>query len=269
LRGSGEFFSDFGRSLRQGVKRRPWRFVYVMALICIIWTTLLVGLWFGKQPKLSWMILAGLGGMFALTLFLRKFQELRRDAEAEAARSRMASQIAQFIVILVGNTAVVAYQARDYIWTSEDWLAFRAALALLTAFFLLAPLRFIVWRFYRARSRARRLVNVTPSRKWSWLFALRWSEPWAMCCYTLILKVEPQFVDGFAGSQIAWWTALSFVLLSASRVHDAFVGWRQQPRSSNGQALLVSMSFDLVSLLVVAAYPIWKAVSYVAAYWLQ
>lgn len=259
------FFGDFRHSLWQGVKRQPWPFAYVMTLICIIWTTLLVGLWFGKQPKLSWMILAGLGGVCALVLFLQKFQELRSDPnpEAEVTRSRIASQIAQFIVILVGNTAVVVYQARDYAWTGEDWLAFRAALIGMTALFLLAPLRFIVRSFYRARSKKRRLVHVTPAKKWTWLFALAWGTPWAMCCYTLILKVEPQFVDGFAGSQIAWWTALSFVLLSGRRVDDALAAWRQQPGSSNGRALLVSMSFDLVSLLVVAWHPIWKAVTYI------
>lgn len=265
VRGCPAFFKDLRYSLQQGVKRQPWQFAYVMTLICIIWTTLLVGLWFGKQPKLSWMILAGLGGVCALVLFLQKFQELRHDPEAEITRSRIASQIVQFIVILLGNTAVVAYQARNYVWTSEDWLAFRVALIGMAAFLALAPLRFIVWRFYEARSKKRRLVHVTPAKKWSWLFALAWGTPWAMCCYTLILKVEPQFVDGVAGSQIAWWTALAFVLLSGRRVDDAFAAWRQQPGSSSGWALLVTMSFDLVSLIVVAREPIWKAVSNVVA----
>ncbi|HET9411564.1 MAG TPA: hypothetical protein VFO38_01850, partial [Candidatus Saccharimonadales bacterium] len=245
--------TDYGKSFAADLwgssRIRRWVLASVLAVIAIVWWRINVGILEGRSPLLSWMVLAETACVIMLILATQQLAKLAAThteaisdaAGLSAARSKTASLIVQFSLIIAGNTlAVVLIFAEDLKWLSADWLNVIVAAACMSPLVVFEVLRRInaSWRWLKAMG--------------PFLEALRWSKPWAKCWYVLALKAFPQATQTvvvFSGAgRVDIWGVVFLCLLGAFRLYEAWGVRKVDKKSPVARALLVSTVADFVTM---------------------
>lgn len=245
---------------------KAWRYQVgtILLLTAACWAFINVATAYGDKPRPSWMIFAGVSCVIAGSMAIRRFKDLTLKSGLEidpsGARGEIAFLLAQYLIIIVGNTAeVVQLLWRGLEWlTADNWNAAFAAVGMLPLVITAVILR--IKRQWRLLAWARPHLE-----------KLKWDAPWARCWYVINLKAIQQVV-ALGSAVIAvihptpWFVAFvgSLVILASYRLRNARRDRKVHPDDTMANALYWGARIDRATLVLYFVAIVMLAVPFLA-----